>query len=333
MGRITGNVDELDDMADLLQMDVERLQELGYAAAAAGGSSQALGAALQKLVESQGEAINGNQEMLQLFKEVGLSANDLRKMSRSQLLDQILEFTGNLPKTERNVAALAQFSQGVFGRGGKDLTSFLRLGKDGVNELAAEARRTGAVIGRQTVADYGALNNKIQATKQTIFASIAEGIKPVLPEMVRLLDRIAEWVAANKGEMGRSLVAVLQGVEKVLPKVNEGLSRAVYLVMALNSAAEKLGPYLPQLSKLENMAPGVAGLRSMAGWLQDRSAEAGVAPSSTLTDALGANLRNVLRNGLGLNVPAQSRVGTELGRASTATPCWPRPLRRLPRRL
>lgn len=273
VGRVTSQLDQLGDTADNIGVTTTRLQELRFALEAAGGDGGQLDEVLTRLNSNIGEAVNGNKEMAEWFGAVGISMRQLRESSPDEVLDLITEFVHRLPETARNTATLGQFAQAVFGRGGKTMLSFLRLGKAGLRAYADEAHRAGAIVGEDAVEAFGEFNNVLARSKATLFSALATALKPTLPTLTQLLDRLGQLVVVNKDLIATRLDRFFKRVEEGLPgllkEVDDVWEAIKRVAQAADACAQAVGGWGNALLLLIGMkaASVVLGIASAVGVL------------------------------------------------------------------
>jgi hypothetical protein len=86
---VAEGIDELGDFAELEQVSVEALQEIGYAAQLNGSSLEALKGSVSGVNKTVGEAALGIGRGAQTFEKLGMSAKNADGSIKS--FDQVLE--------------------------------------------------------------------------------------------------------------------------------------------------------------------------------------------------------------------------------------------------
>lgn len=121
-------VDKLGDTASALGVTSAALAGLGHAAEQSGSSPEKVASGLAKMVKSTSDAAQGLGTASLAFKQLGLNAGELNKLSPDQ---QFLQIADAISKVSNEQEQLA-ITQRIFGRGSSELVNVLRLGSDGL---------------------------------------------------------------------------------------------------------------------------------------------------------------------------------------------------------
>ena len=81
--------DEMSDLADATGLSVAKVLQISNATQRAGGSFEGGSKAITKFVQNIDAAVSGSDEMRKSFEKVGVSIDDLRNLSESQLIDKV----------------------------------------------------------------------------------------------------------------------------------------------------------------------------------------------------------------------------------------------------
>lgn len=96
VGAVTGAVEKIlaygkriDDLSQRYQVNAGALQRLGNAAELNGSSLDGVAQGFNKLEISQSRALGGNQHMIKAFAALGVSVDDLRKLSPEEIMAKL----------------------------------------------------------------------------------------------------------------------------------------------------------------------------------------------------------------------------------------------------
>ena len=128
--------------ADKLGDSVTALTELQAAGARADVQNTTLNMGLQRMTRRVAEAATGTGEAVKALDELGLSAEDLKKLSPSDQFKAITEAMSGVPDQADKVRLAFK----LFDAEGVDLVNLMALGVDGMEKWAEEGRKTGAVL-------------------------------------------------------------------------------------------------------------------------------------------------------------------------------------------
>jgi hypothetical protein len=242
---------EIDKMSKTTGVSREEIQKLGYAALQEHASMEQLSAGLVKLSKNMYDANMGTGEAKDTFEELGISvkkSDGTLRSSSDVLLDIADKFKGMTNETEISGAAMK-----LFGKSGAELVPFLRMGRDGIEELKKEAERLGIVMSEDSVKNMKAFDDSVTAVKAGIGGFATQIASTLVPYMIDLADGLknaVEWFnqipapvrqAVTVGTALAGVVALISGAFIVLgPAILTALAGAwpfIAAAAALGAAA------------------------------------------------------------------------------------------------
>lgn len=137
---------DLDDVAQTIGVTTDELQAYRAAALDAGASSSIADEAIRKYTRSVGEAQGGNKQIIQAFKDLGLTAADLAG-GPSASLPIVVEALNRI----ESVTERARLETDLFGRSGQNIEQVLRAWGGAANELVEKYRAMGVIISPETI--------------------------------------------------------------------------------------------------------------------------------------------------------------------------------------
>lgn len=182
--------DALDKMRQRTGLSVEALSELEHAAGQSGTDLATLEtgiAKMQKQITLGGKA----------FESLGLSVEDLKKMSPEEQFDAVAKAIGDIEDpTERAGRAME-----VFGKSGTQLLPMI----EDMEALREEARELGFVMSGEAAASAVKLGDMLANLWKTVTFvghAVGEALAPPLIEIAKVVQRYAtdllKWIQANK---------------------------------------------------------------------------------------------------------------------------------------
>lgn len=264
--RIADQTDALADDAARLGITTQQLQELGYAAQLSGSSVEDMGQSLGFLSNNLVQARQGNKELVQWLARVGVTAQDLRNpaFGVTDVLARMADTYERVGKDGLNSAEMIAASRALMGRSGDRLNQLLRQGSAALRQYAAEARRLGVVLDEQTVRNMGAFNDEFDRTKLILFGNLASALRPVMPMLSGVIERIGRWAVANRELISTRLVEFMQRVEQVLPAIVRGGAQLAAglgaLIGLLDTVAQAMGGW-------QNVIAALAAVLALQGVL------------------------------------------------------------------
>ena len=200
---------ELGDLAQSIGINVERLQELRYAAEQSGASAELLDDGIRKLNQRLGDvATDGTGAAAGAFERLQIAALNTDGTIRNAG-DVFDEFVRKLESvgSEAEKAALAS---DLFGKqAGPRLVQFLSEGEAGIASLSKEARAFGLVMGEDLVKQTQALEDEwnrftqqVDTTYKTVILRTVNGLRglfsdPSLDEQFRDLTARLQRATAD----------------------------------------------------------------------------------------------------------------------------------------
>lgn len=307
--------DELAKFSRRAGIAAQTYAELRHVAALAGVEQEQFDKAMVKMTRNLGE-LRAGQGSLHTF--LNKASRPFAKMlkgvkSNEQALLLLLEGMGKLedPSSRAALAAAA------FGRAGQMMTLMLEGGTDGLAEQRAEFRRLHGVIDGQALKDAEAYVDANQRLKISIGGAAQEIGRRLIPVLSPLMDRLTEWLAANRELVGQ--------------KVAEW-------VVAAGRGVKALGGFLADVwrvtSDVVDAIGGPAGLAAVLGALVGAKVLVGLATMVTSFKALKAGvsaMTGLLGSLVATLVFAITQWRTLTGEANTFAAASPEERRRLTR--
>lgn len=183
--------DELITLSAQTGVDVETLQEWGYAARFIDTEVGTMTKGMTKLTKAYAKGASSKKKIVKLAKGVTVSLKDENGQIKSQsqfFLDTIDALHGMTNEAKRNKAA-----QEIFGKSYTDLLPLINSGTQAIREYSAEARDMGVIISGENVGALGGFDDQMQrlsATFDAIKTNLAVAFLPIL-ELVS--GRIVEF--------------------------------------------------------------------------------------------------------------------------------------------
>jgi hypothetical protein len=236
---VAEGITKVTDRAKALGVSAESLEQLGFAAKLSGQDIGTVEDSLGKFSVKVGELLQGNKAVEESFKQVGLSASDLRGKSLTAQYEQVAIATQKI--SDKNLQAAAALP--IFGR---SFQSALALARDGLEKNIALYDKL----------NIGLTDEQRNATKtftdsEKILGSIYDGLK----------EKIVANVSGPLAEMTNQLIDFIQksgGIDKIAEDVGH---KIVDIIKATIDTFNALKPgfvfLLDTLKTLVNTAQGI----------------------------------------------------------------------------
>ncbi len=208
------SIDAISKQADVLGLTTEQLVGYQHAAAHAGVTNEALGTAFSKMLKNVGDARDGLTGAVSKFDALGLSVDDLSRMSPDQQFKAIADAMGGLT----NQADKAKVAQDLFGRSGLDLLRVLALGTDGIDAAKKAAEQMGLTFNRVDGAKVETLNDDLHDLGQLVTGVSRRLTIELAPYIDAASKKLLSLGITGQGA-GSKVVDSVEWVTKAIAKV------------------------------------------------------------------------------------------------------------------
>jgi len=209
--------DEVAKTGDKIGIALGPFQELRYAAERSGVSTQKLDSSLERFVKRIGEATSGTGAAKKAYDELGLSAEDLAKMTPEDSLAVVADRLSSVENQSQRVALAAQ----LFGREGVGMINMLKGGSAGLKELRKDARATGYVLSEKAARDAETFKDAMldaqlgmAGMKNTIGAEL-------MPAVTELMGDLSWWMRENKDKVKAFAATFGDKMKSALPVIRD----------------------------------------------------------------------------------------------------------------
>lgn len=175
---------QLVDLSQKTGIAIRELSQLSIVAADSGIKFDSLSSNLIRFNKSIAEAVGGTKEQKEAFRLLGLSQDELRRLSPEQVLERVAdEFTRYADGANK-----ARLAQALFGKEGADLIPLLNQGGDSIRAQREEAERLGLTLSDIEARQLKAFQDRLDKTGQVTAAfrnHIAIGLTPALDTLLK----------------------------------------------------------------------------------------------------------------------------------------------------
>jgi len=204
-------------------------EKMSYVAKAAGVSAEYFDKSLGKMVINLGEAKRGNKEMLTVFSQLGISAQELQRMRPEQAFLRITQGLNGI----NDAAVRTDLARKVFGKIGTSMIPLTKMSVEEIRALEKEAKRMGIVLNDSALEQakgYRLAKNKFDA----VWAGTKLGIgQALLPGLATGMENISKLAVKYQPAIRNFAKDLGQGFKDATPE----LSRTVKLMARLASMA------------------------------------------------------------------------------------------------
>lgn len=208
--------DTIDKQSQRLGMSMDAYQEWSYILSQNGADISTLTGGMRKLTDVMDNARSGSDSAVQALSRVGLSVNDLNKLSGEQQFSAVVKALQQMDnESERNAAA-----NDLLGRSYTDLIPLLNQSADSVEQLRQRAHDTGQLMSGEGVAAAVAYTDATDTLNRAL-----EGVK----------NRMGGDMLQALADIKNGITDVINGTEGGADEIEEGFND---LFDSIETAAE-----------------------------------------------------------------------------------------------
>lgn len=196
--------DEIKDTAASADVAIGTVLDVGHALQLAGGSAENAGKVLANFNKVVGEAAMGDKAAQEMFKQLGVSLQDLSQMSIEQLFRKTSDALGSMDDNAKRVALGMQ----AFGRGirGVDIKGFNEQLEEGHGLTKAQQKAFEDAAAAMDILDNATHNLKVSMVEfmgtgaASFIRFLSEGLNGIgkmIEAMANLLRKFDEWNEKN----------------------------------------------------------------------------------------------------------------------------------------
>jgi len=211
-------IDALAKTSAQLNITIQDLQGLRFAAEQSGASAGVLDRSLERLTRNIGEVQGGTGTAKKAFDELGLSAVELAKISPADALGKVATALQGVESNSQRV----NFAYQILGRSGTQLVNMLANGEEGLNAFKQEALDLGLTLDEVDAAKIEAANDALNRIQKVIQGALQQATVELAPFIEDIAARFAD-VAKESGGMGHVVVNVMEGIGRAIAFVADAV--------------------------------------------------------------------------------------------------------------
>lgn len=181
-------VDTLAKLSDRIGESTERLVGLQHAANITGAGAERMAAGLDVLQKRLGEAAMGTGEARAALDALGLSVDELMRMSPADQFGLIADRVKGLSTQAEKAAVTSK----LFSRANQDLVNTLELGSAGLAKMQRRAQELGLAISRTDAAEIEKMNDAMTELKAAWDGFARTTLVTIAPAVTQMLKEIRE---------------------------------------------------------------------------------------------------------------------------------------------
>ena len=232
--------DVIDKLSERTGINREELQRWKYAAEQSGGDIGKLEVGMKKLSDVMDGATNGSKANVEAFNKIGISLDDLKTKSQSEIFDDVMNALADMPAgAERNA-----LGNDLLGKSYTELLPLLNAGSEGMTGLKERADELGLVMSEDMVKAnvvFGDTMADVKAAFGMVFMTISN-------QMLPTLQIFLDFILAHMPEIQKTFEIVFDVIGKVIEAATHVIME--YLMPWLESLFEWVEANLPAIQAI-----------------------------------------------------------------------------------
>jgi len=201
--------DELQKMSVRLGTTTEDLSRLEYASELSGSSIAEVETSVRYLNRTIDESSRGIGRAVNAFDALGVSGEELSKMSMGEQMEVLADAFGSLDGITQQTAV----AMDLFGRSGTAMLNIFSGGSDGLKEMTDEADRLGITLSQADADAMADFNDSLTEMKGQVLATARQFTSSMMPALQNFTD--ATMTASGETDtfaqvLGRAFGGILQ---------------------------------------------------------------------------------------------------------------------------
>src|ERR1035441_2895271 len=196
-------VEEIERGSKVAGMGVEAMSGLRYAAEQTGTKFDELTPGRARYTSEAVEAAEGSKQQLAAFERLGISQEQVKAGEKDSL--PLLELVGDRIAGLSNKTDQLAAARDLFGRSGAQFLTFLKLGKTGIEDMAAEAAKLGLVITSKDVValhEWQAATATQTAMQKALDVQLGSVTLPIMTHIKERAEALIETMASTAKTKG-----------------------------------------------------------------------------------------------------------------------------------
>lgn len=242
------------DAADRTGMSAAAYQELSVMLSNVGGAEEDAAASAEKFNKGVADAAAGaDKNFLALMRKMGIPLRNAR--GELVRLEEVLPDIAESFARTTDPALRTRMVMELFGKSGGKLLPILKLGREGVQDWAAEIRRLGMTVDDEAIDRLDDMGDSIGDVAQAIKAQWTRVVADLAPALMPAIKGMGEWIAANKDMLRSEITGAITELVSTLKSYDwRGL------VADLRGAGTAVADVVRSMGGLKNVLLGLGAI-------------------------------------------------------------------------
>lgn len=250
--------DNIDKLSQKIGISAEAFQEWDYVFSQNGADISILETGMKTLSSAVADAGNGTKSAQEKFKQLGLSFDDLGKMSQEDMFGAVLAQLQQMPEGAERTALAAD----LLGKSAMELGPLLNQTAEDTQALKDQAHDLGMIMSDEAVKDSAAFSDSLDNLKRAADGAKNQLAGNFLPGLTEVTNGLAELVAGNDDATEQ----ITSGFETISQTIIDSIPGVIDMISGLAVSVAKVAPDLVRslasgiLTALPELAPVAADL-------------------------------------------------------------------------
>lgn len=220
-------IDKLNDFSKEIGVNIEAIQELGFAAQLNGSSMEAMQSSLAGISKSIGDASRDIGRGKQAYEDLGISVKntDGTLKTADAMLTELRMRMQELKYSEAQMKSIG-FNLGI----DPSLLQFLKMTGDEIDDFRLKARELGVVTGEnaEKAADFMDSLDTLKYAMSAIRSFVAIGLAPAFTDII---EKMVNWLSVNRD----LIINGLEYMSSVIVSLAEMVARLSPIIIGITA--------------------------------------------------------------------------------------------------
>jgi hypothetical protein len=231
---LASTADRLVKTSNSIGITAQRLAELTFVGDRLGVSQDVITTGLQRLNKNMGDLRTGTGTMLEaigrldssLYKQLKTATNT------SEAFEMIIEASTKMQDPFKKTTLLVS----AFGRTGVEMMKLTKAGAGAIKLYTDKFREYAGVLNSDALDGAESFMDSMANMKSAMFGLYLSMSKYVLPELAKLIDNFAKWVAETKGQAVKDFAENIKSISQNFATLSENISKTVNGMLFIGKA-------------------------------------------------------------------------------------------------
>lgn len=230
--------DNVDKMSQKIGISAQAFQEWDYVLGQNGADISILETGMKTLSSAVADAGNGTKSAQEKFKQLGVSYEDLGKMSQEDIFATVVSRLQEMPEGAERTALAAD----LLGKSAMELGPLLNQSAEATQALKDQAHDLGAVMSDEAVKDSAEFTDAMDNLGHAVDGAKNQLADNFLPGLTEVTNGFAGMIAGSEGASEQ----VTAGFEQIATGLQDAIPGLVEMITTLVSSIAEVAPSILQ---------------------------------------------------------------------------------------